>query len=72
MSKYCPFCGKELNDNAKFCISCGKSLDLDSNSLNSENINNNTNVKSQNNRNKVIDKIFFKNDKKTGNRRLSK
>lgn len=27
MSKFCPFCGEELVDNAKFCKNCGKSLE---------------------------------------------
>lgn len=28
MSKFCPFCGEELVDSAKFCKSCGKSIDI--------------------------------------------
>lgn len=27
MSKFCPFCGEELVDGAKFCKNCGKSLE---------------------------------------------
>lgn len=27
MTKYCPFCGEALVDEAKFCKSCGKNLD---------------------------------------------
>nr|WP_294999724.1 zinc ribbon domain-containing protein [uncultured Methanobrevibacter sp.] len=27
MSKYCPSCGEELVDNAKFCKSCGMNLE---------------------------------------------
>ena len=27
MSKFCPFCGEELVDDAKFCKNCGKSLE---------------------------------------------
>lgn len=27
MSKFCPFCGEELVDGARFCKSCGKNLD---------------------------------------------
>lgn len=26
MSKFCPFCGEELLDDAKFCKSCGKDV----------------------------------------------
>lgn len=27
MSKFCPYCGEELVDDAKFCKNCGKSLE---------------------------------------------
>ena len=27
MSKFCPFCGEKLVDEAKFCRNCGKSLE---------------------------------------------
>ena len=27
MTKFCPFCGVELVDSAKFCKSCGKSIE---------------------------------------------
>lgn len=27
MSKFCPFCGEEQPDNAKFCKSCGKNIE---------------------------------------------
>ena len=26
MSKFCPFCGEELVDEAKFCKNCGKDI----------------------------------------------
>ena len=32
MSKNCPKCGKELPDNAKFCMDCGYSINTQSNS----------------------------------------
>ena len=28
MSKFCPFCGEELVDSAKFCKNCGKSVEI--------------------------------------------
>ncbi len=28
MSKFCPFCGEELVDSAKFCKNCGKNVDI--------------------------------------------
>ena len=28
MSKFCPKCGNELNDNANFCNKCGEALNL--------------------------------------------
>lgn len=27
MTKFCPFCGEELVDNAKFCKACGKNIE---------------------------------------------
>ena len=27
MSKFCPFCGEELVDSAKFCKNCGKNIE---------------------------------------------
>lgn len=27
MTKFCPYCGEELIDNAKFCKSCGKNVE---------------------------------------------
>ena len=27
--KLCPFCGSELNDEARFCVECGKPLPAD-------------------------------------------
>jgi uncharacterized membrane protein YvbJ len=32
MSKFCPFCGEELVDSAKFCKNCGKSIENYTNS----------------------------------------
>lgn len=29
MSKYCPYCGKELEKDVKFCASCGKAVNPD-------------------------------------------
>ena len=28
MSKFCPFCGEELVDSAKFCKNCGKNIEI--------------------------------------------
>lgn len=28
MSKFCPFCGEELVDSAKFCKNCGKNVEI--------------------------------------------
>lgn len=39
--KYCPKCGEENNNEAKFCKSCGKSLDEVINQANNNQINNN-------------------------------
>lgn len=47
MSKFCPNCGKELESGAKFCVSCGTTVNGDSQSTQISN--NNTN--NQNNTN---------------------
>ena len=41
--KFCPYCGKELKDNAKFCASCGGNLELKKGNNNANNVNNNVN-----------------------------
>lgn len=51
--KFCPYCGKQLDDNAKFCAGCGKQLDGESlNTASNGNSNaaatQNTNVQSAN------------------------
>lgn len=36
MTKYCPFCGEQLVDSAKFCKNCGKEIGKYSNLTNDE------------------------------------
>ena len=39
MSKFCPFCGEELVDSAKFCKNCGKSVEISSGNENRQEYN---------------------------------
>ena len=39
MSKFCPFCGEELVDSAKFCKNCGKSVEIASGNENRQEYN---------------------------------
>lgn len=43
MARFCSNCGKEVNENAVICVSCGCSLENRNNSVNVT-INNNTNM----------------------------
>ena len=58
MSKFCLKCGAENKDEAQFCAKCGYEW--------------NTQTKAQNHKNGIIDKLFYKIDKKTMQRRVSK
>ena len=49
--KFCPYCGKELRDNAKFCASCGGNLELKKGNSNTNNGNVNNNINSNMNNN---------------------
>lgn len=48
MSKFCPNCGKELENGVKFCASCGKAVDADSTATQSTTPVTNVNVNVQN------------------------
>lgn len=37
MTKFCPFCGEQLVDSAKFCKTCGKNIEATSPNPNSSN-----------------------------------
>ena len=36
MAKYCVFCGKQLLDEASFCINCGNKVEYDQNNVENE------------------------------------
>lgn len=59
MSKFCLKCGAENRDNAQFCEKCGYKWE------------DNTNAQTSGS-NGIIDKLFYKIDKKTGQSRVSK
>ncbi len=45
--KYCRYCGYELEDDAQYCISCGRPTSLNNSSVNN-NVNNSGNVEERN------------------------
>lgn len=58
MVKYCSKCGAENNDDAQFCKSCGFDLQSKENKTKSKN--------------GILNTIFYKTDKNTGEQRISK